>query len=585
MKWVKRQLLTFLGLFIALVSVPAVAQPQSRQGILKAIPGDALSFAVVHNLADVSQSVSDVAKLVQAPAPDLLSLAKQMSGITKGLDEQGDLAIVLTSVDPKPKGVTLIPIANFAEFFGALQAEEPTTDIVEVQVAHGPKLVGRKGDYAAIALTTDRDALEQFLAETSNLSADASLAEWLDANKASVVVTSHGIKRLLPKLTSGIHEMQAKFRRLPGDQGQTAADSFDMYVHLLTAVEPEIDQFGLGLRIDSDRTVDLVKRVQFTPEGTWAKWAADVKPATDDLLTGLPAGPFVVAIGGILPPGAMEHLMKYSVQIMQKQPMYKLTPKQAETYAELSLRAMSGLRAMQMVVGVAAPGTGFYGNTTAVMKVDDSKSFLAGYEKSLTAMREFAQEVKSPGIPVATSRRLKVGETEGLEVSMDLSKITQFTPPGGPDPQKMMQLMFGANGTMTLYLAPADEHTMVTSYTSPEQLKSAIDFYNSKQPGLSADAEVAEVAAALPAGSQLVAYFSLNGVANFLRQFASTMVPAAPAAAIPEFSLSPPLGIAAKIAPSGAEGHLIVTAETLRAIGDVVAEARGSALRADMPQQ
>ncbi len=48
-------------------------------------------------------------------------------------------------------------------------------------------------------------------------------------------------------------------------------------------------------------------------------------------------------------------------------------------------------------------------------------------------------------------------------------------------------------------------------------------------------------------------------------------------AAIPEFADSPPLGMAVKFSSAGAEGHLVVTAETLRTIGDAVAKARGAA--------
>jgi hypothetical protein len=129
---------------------------------------------------------------------------------------------------------------------------------------------------------------------------------------------------------------------------------------------------------------------------------------------------------------------------------------------------------------------------------------------------------------------------------------------------------------MKIYLAPVDEHTIVMCYTSLERLKSAIDFYKSKQRGLASDADVVKVAAMFPVGSQFVGYVSLGGMANVVRQFTAAMPRARPAA-IPEFPESPPIGMAAKVCPSGVEGHLIVTAETLRAIGDTVAKIRGGA--------
>ena len=172
-------------------------------------------------------------------------------------------------------------------------------------------------------------------------------------------------------------------------------------------------------------------------------------------------------------------------------------------------------------------------------------------------------------------RRTALLAAEALEVSMTLPQMKQLTTQGGPDMQRMMELMFGAQGELKIYVAAADAHSVVMAYTSPERLKAALDFYRSKQPGLSRDAGVAKVAAALPAGSQVVAYVSLGGVAKAAKQFA-TMFPGGQSV-IPDFADSPTFGIAAKVSPAGAEGHLVVTAETLRVIGAAVAKARGAA--------
>jgi hypothetical protein len=569
---------TFERVLIVLMIVSGLmcAHSLASDSVLSAIPADAEVIAVVHNLADTSQRLDDVAALVHAPPRNLLDLAKQFSGLQRGIDEQGDVALVLTIGDGNPQGVLLVPVSDFAEFFAGLQVQEPVTGVVEVQLAGGPKFVGRKGEYAAISPASDRAAVERLVSATTNLATDAELAERLEASQASVVVTSHGLKQLLPKLISGIQQMQATFRQMPGDQGKTAADAFNIYLQLFTAAEREVEQFSIALRIDSDRNVDVVKRIQFQPEGTWAKLAAEAKPAVGDLLAGLPAGPFVVALGGVLPPSAMEHLMKFSVDAMQQQPMYNLTREQAEKYGKLSMQAMSGLRSMRMLLGVPQPGGGLYSNATAVMSFDDSEKFLSRYEESLAGMREMAEEVKSPLFPVTTVEHIKVGSNDALKLRMDMSNIPQLTPPDGPDSQKMMQALMGPGGELTIYLAAADENTVVMSYTSLENLQSALELYKTKQPGILGDAGVAKVAAELPAASQFVGYVSLAGATRAAKEFAA-LIPGAPAAAIPDFPPSPPLGMAAKVSPSGVEGHLVVLADTLRAIGEMVARARGSA--------
>ncbi|MGD9634700.1 MAG: hypothetical protein AB7G28_16910 [Pirellulales bacterium] len=563
-----------LCLIVGLMNGPV----EAAESIRGAIPADALGFAAVHNLAEAMQRFGDVAKLVGAPAPDLLSLLKDKSGLGQGLDDQGDLAIVLVSFDAAPRAVLLVPVANFEKFFAALGAKEPAAGIVEVQLAGSPALVGRKGNYASIALSTDRAALEQLLASTDSLANNSSLG-WLDENQASIVVTPPGVKQLVPKIIGGIQQMQASMRQMPGDQGKFAADAFNLYLRLFTAAETEVQQFSLALGIGSDQSVSLSKRVQFTPGGAWATWAAGVESAEQDLLSGLPAGPFVMAISGVVPPGSIEQMMQFSVQMMQEQPMYKLTPEQAQRYADLSLQAMRGVRSMKMLIGVAEPGAGFYGNTTAIMTFDDAAKFLTEYEKTLVEMRKFSEEVKSPMIPAATVEHVPFDGAEALAVTMDMSQIGQVTTPGAPNQQKIMQAMVGSSGKMTVYIAAADEHAVVMSYTSLERLKAAIDFYRSQQPGLAADAGVAKVAAALPPGAQMIGFIQLDGITSAVRRF--TPIPAM----IPDFPASSPIGFAAKASPSGVEGQLFVAADTLRAIGETVAKVRNSLPAGGSPQK
>lgn len=580
MRFTTPRLLTAVCLLIGLAGRLA----QGRDDVLSAIPDDVAAFAVVQNVGETSRNIGELAKLLQAPAPDLLSMAKVMAGVQKGIDEQGDLAVVFASFDPTPKYLILAPVANFADFFAALNVKEPETGVVEAQIAGVPSLVGRKGSFAVIARDADRESLEKFLASTTNLTSDTSLASWLDANRVSVVVTSRGVKQLLPKLTVAVRAMQDQIRKVGGDNGQFTSDALNIYVDLFNAAENQVEQFGVGVRVDSAQTVDIVSRTQFTAGGSWAKWAAKTKPAGEDLLNGLEGKTFVVAMAGVVPQGMMKEMMQMSVKMMQSQPAYKMTPEQAQKYADLASEMMSGVRSMRMLMGVAEPGTGLYGNTSAVMTVDDSTGFLDAYEKSIAEMHKLAKDINSPAFPLATGKRIRVGEIEALEVSMNVPNVEQFAGPGGKEAQKMMQLFVGADGKFKYYLAPADEHAVVMAYVSSERLKGAIEFYKSKKPGLSADANVAKVAAKLPAGSQFIAYVSLGGAMKAVKQLMASM-PGAPAAAIPDFPDSPPFGYAAKVSPDGVEGHFVATAETLRTIGDAIAKLRADAREKRLQQQ
>jgi hypothetical protein len=570
--------LSFILCFLLVIS-----NAHGREGVLNAIPQDALGFAIIHNLDEAGSSVEGLAKLVQAPLPDILNWVKERTGVREGLDEQGDAALVLTNIDGQFKLVVLLPVDSFDDFFESLNSVE-TDGIVEVQIAGAPTVVARQGDYAALASVRDRDELERFLASTTNMANDEQLAPWLDANKASIVVTRRGIEQLLPKLIKGIRDIQNKIRAVAGENGQAAAAGLDLYVNLFTAAEAEVEQLGIGLQIDSSRNVDLVKRVQFKSGGDWAQWAANAKSVDGDLLAGFPDDPFVIAIAGVFSPEAMDSWMKFSVKLMQDQPGFQLSPEQAEKYVKLSTEMVRSVRGMRMVMGLPEPGKGLYDNTSIAMTVDDAPRFIEDYEESLSAMSQLAQEIKSPLIPTATSQRVLLDETQAIEITMNLPDMTALTPAGGPDMQTIMQHMFGAKDQLHVYMAPADEHTVLGSYTSLERLKTALDFYQSKRSGLSENAGVAKVAAAMPLDSQFVAYISLSGVAEVVRQFA-TVLPGINASAIPDIADCPPIGIAAKVAPSGFEGHLVIAAETLQTVGNTIAKTRATLPDTETPAQ
>ena len=75
-----------------------------------------------------------------------------------------------------------------------------------------------------------------------------------------------------------------------------------------------------------------------------------------------------------------------------------------------------------------------------------------------------------------------------------------------PEAKKMMELMFGGGGKMNVYLAVADEHTVIGAYVTPQQLAPAVKAIREGKPQLSDEAGVAKTAAMLPAGAQWVGF-------------------------------------------------------------------------------
>ena len=267
-------------------------------------------------------------------------MAKGITGLQKGIDEQGDVAIVLTSVDPAPKHVILVPVANFADFFAALNAKEPESGVVEVQLAGTPSLVGRKGSYAVIARATDRDALEKFLASTTNLATDTSLAAWLNCKPGECRRHVAGHETVASKThgrSSHVAGADAKGWRRKWKEHGRCAQRLCGSVHGGRKRSRAIRNWSSRrLRTDGRHCKSSAIRSETVPGRSGLPRPSRL---TDDLLGGLEAKPFVMAMGGAVPEGSMKEMMKMSVKMMQNQPDYKLTPEQAQKYIDLSTGA------------------------------------------------------------------------------------------------------------------------------------------------------------------------------------------------------------------------------------------------------
>ena len=408
----------------------------------------------MNDLAEASQAIDDLAELVGAPAPGLLAHAKAASGVKSGLDEHGDLAVVLLGVEPGPQFVILAPVTDFDEFVSGFNPEAPDSDVVEVKIGGSPTVVGRIGSFAAMAPTSSRAVLEKFFTSTESLASNESLGEWIEESQACVALTENGIKLVLPKLIEGVRAMQNMMRQMGGEQGEFTASAMNMYVTLFEAAEHEVSQVGLAVEIDEDRTTTLMKFAEFQPDGQWSEWSQDVDEGKDQL-AGLPAGPFVAAFGSVLPADGMKHLMDFSTQMMKSMPHFKLTDKQAEEYSRISAASMDGVESIRFLLGVPDEGEGLYGNAVVLMTVADSEQYLETYKKSMEAFRKLAAESQSPMIPKMESKPIEVDGVDGLEISMQTADLAKAVPGGeGAEVEKMMELMMGPGGALKIYMAP-----------------------------------------------------------------------------------------------------------------------------------
>ena len=141
-----------------------------------------------------------------------------------------------------------------------------------------------------------------------------------------------------------------------------------------------------------------------------------------------------------------------------------------------------------------------------------------------------------------------------------------------PGYEEMMKKLFGPEAKMVVYVAAADDHTIVTAYTSKDLLLDCLKAVERPGTGLSGDKELAKTAAMLPAGAPWVGYWSPKGTIDFANQIVPAFAPPEVQFKLPEFPPTPPIGFAGETTPGGLRTYMVVPAAVVQAIGDFVVE-------------
>jgi len=335
--------------------------------------------------------------------------------------------------------------------------------------------------------------------------------------------------------------------------------------------EEEVTGVALGVRIGEGGLVRINERVRFRPDGALSHvgWP---ESAAEGLLAGLPRGPFVVAFGGVLPEGASDALMQFSVDMMKAMPnLYGLTDEQADQIMEISQDSMKGLRGMSFMMGVSEPDAPMYGNMVFAMQLDDAHAYLDAYRKLIEAMNEIVQDAESSILSEMKVTEIDLKGTPGLKVEMDFPALPGMD--GDPNAPKLMEGLFGPGGKIRVFMAAADEHTVVAAYTKRAALRRCLRAAKRPQAALAADEGVAATAALLPPGAPVVGYWSPQGTVAFLNRAISLFGPGEqPGITLPDFPETPPIGMAATFSADEVQTRVVIPGEVLKAIGAYVVE-------------
>jgi hypothetical protein len=258
--------------------------------------------------------------------------------------------------------------------------------------------------------------------------------------------------------------------------------------------------------------------------------------------------------------------MKASFNMMKMYPGgQNMTEEQFGKIIEMSVRSMRGMRSMGMMLGVGEGDQPLYSSMIISMKVDNADSYLDEYSKLATEMGKIMSDAEFPFSYEVES--VRIDGRRGMKLVMDMEGM--FGEQEIPEAEKMMELMFGSDGKMNVYMAVADENTILGSYVSDENLLQALKDFEQGEEQLADEPGVARVMQMLDKNAHFIGLWSPQGTLAFVSRVAGAMDPRA-GAAIPQLDESPPVGFTAKLTPDGLETDMAVPAEVMKSIATLV---------------
>ncbi len=496
--------------------------------------------------------------------------------------------------------VYFVAVTDEKEFLGNFEVVKTTGKISEIRFkteeVNPPALGGFKkavpatpspathcvafrNGYALVAAKSDRIAVEAAVDIQQDAAAEmAGLEAWLAENDGTVAGTAAGIKYAAKQAGEELKKSKDSV-----GQGPDAAVLSSMLGFYGTALElgpKEISLALAGIRCDKQGSIRIIGRARLVGGGLVSKAVADLPPVKENLLSGVPGGPFAFACAGLGIPNLADGLMNLVVGFMKSMSsVYGLPSEELERMGKESIEGFKQLRSMSFVMKTGKRGDPIYSNMYMAIQVENSKTLLDLQEKSAANANKLMQNAK-PGIMKSTTvKRLEIAGKPALlqEMNYDVSKIAEE----GMNRAALDQ-MLGLGGQMLIYYVAADEHTVLAGVgVSQERMAAALDVLKQPKKSLGEDTDVAVTAAMLPAESQWVAYVSPRGYIQLgQRAMAATLKGTdMEGYSMPEFGRSPPIGFALKATPLELHGEIAVPSELVQAFGDYIKAAENRALQ------
>jgi hypothetical protein len=559
---------------IAIAWALLVASVHGQSDVLAEVPQHALGVIAVHRISTTNENFQKLARELQAPFGSPLDMIKSITGVRTGVDEKGSAAFVaLPGSDPDgpPTAALLIPVTDYQAVVDQLKGDD-TEEITEVQVGHA--LVARKGNYAVIAQPGNRAAVRQILDAKMSLAEGfpAELGKWQNEFGVVMIATPAGIKKVS---SSAIIEMERAKVLFPPDRDETRviSQAFDLYAEMFRSISESAKYFAVGGRVDGDGALHISSRTLLKMDAATVRKFEKAGSPTE-LLSGLPAQKSLFAFAGPLSEEWITGSNLFSVKAMKMNPLFsKLDEEQTKRLHAALSGSMHGLESFGIVVGSGGEIESLYERVSGIMKVNDAGAFMKNYKHSIDKMDELLTEVGDGSTRLYEVSDMQIEGKPAILIRMDAKAMMAGNPVAA---NPITEKLFGPEGKLDAYIAPADDKTVLMAYMSEAAIKKVIAAYRSSKANPVTDPLISETAALLPEGAQWVGFLSPAGMLEFVRKTMSTIVPQGRQITIPDFPESPPLGFAVKLSSTALDTDFVIPHSVLKATGNYVQKVRNA---------
>jgi hypothetical protein len=587
-------------LFAAILLLSPV--PCRAADVLHEIPKDLLGFVLIRNLSNFDSKVGQLAALLQRNVPRPLAFLKDVTGVSDGLNSNGDLVVAFIAADGsngRAQFCVWLPVVDYDRFIKSVGGTS-IDEVAAATIAGEDVLIAHCREWAVIMDPDQRERIMELAAAKPSAPAladwggwiDAKGAtqpkydtwrKWIDSNDVTVVAFGPGVIALVDWLQ--IVEDGAQKQSDPGDpfgarngpanRRDFAANAFrtgpDVLESAKTALRrwcaatPDVTNtivqanlIACGLRLDANNNGLASVRVAMPMEPELPK---DLIKLLNDGAENHPidlpfstyeSGGFVLLGGGSLQPPVLTRI--------------------AIAYAQLTAAELSesegklqfdddALKRMQIAVDNAAaevrsaiilsqPGDEpqpVYTNDFVALRVASASNFVKHANEVMRLWNKANRDAKGEMLFVFDVEEVKVGERIATQYALDMAGLA-----GGvilPEVRQSMEKLFGPGGKLRFWIVPADDNTVLIASAMPDQIAKALKAFDRKQKIEWKGDQLSECNALLPAESDWRIFVNLHRYFDWVGREASAVVgvPVIGGPLVKSFPASPPIGIAGGI--------------------------------------